>query len=108
MATSVLLPFVVAALAILTKTVGRSVPPTRARPEDLRKKRLSIMNGFLLPLKLRRAENQPCHRRQLRVVPRILCRRFPLNDSRFDGASRLLGEVASGQRLRQRLDGVRC
>src|SRR3954453_9774576 len=46
-ATSVLLPFVVAAFAILTKTFGSKVPPTRASPEDLRKKRLSIIGSPL-------------------------------------------------------------
>src|SRR3954452_12424714 len=87
-ATSVLLPFVVAAFAILTKTFGSKVPPTKARPEDLRKKRLSIIGVvFLLPLNLRRAENQAGDGRELCVVPRVFGRRLPLDDPRFDGVA---------------------
>src|SRR5437763_16475475 len=65
MATSVLRPFVVAALAMRTKTFGRSGPATSAKPEDF-KNVLRFMaspgcatpNSQLLLLKLRTAQLQ--------------------------------------------------
>src|SRR5947209_9365263 len=56
MATRVLRPFVVAALAIFTKTFGRSGPATKAKPVDLRKVLRFIIWRSSLFLKLRSAQ----------------------------------------------------
>src|SRR2546423_15634698 len=47
MATRTLRPFVVAALAMRTKTFGRSGPAMSARPEDLRKARRFMIRSQL-------------------------------------------------------------
>src|SRR6478672_2368788 len=87
-ATRVFFPFVVAASAIRTNTLGNSPPATSARPDDLKNVLRFIMGGVSLSLEFGTAEDQRGDRRDLGVVPRVLGRRLALDDARLDRLTR--------------------
>src|SRR5256885_10240782 len=88
MATTTFFPFVVAALAMRTKTFGSSAPLTSARPEDLRKD-LRFMMGLSLSLEFGTAEDEADDGGRLRFLARF----------RGDGRLRLGRQLAADERL---------